>query len=206
VDIQWNNTPSSVTITCAVTVCGVTTNKMHMITLNAPVQPTITQIGILCPGVSATLDAGPGFGTYMWSNGMTSQTISISSPGVYTVTTTDGNNCSAIDSYEAFAVPGPVADISTADPLLYCIPPVGAPTVTLYALTNPNYTYQWYCNFSPVGTGNPFVHTVTNVAATFSYFVIVTDISTGCMKQSNTITVTQQVCSGGGGCNLIRTP
>ncbi len=199
VDIQWNNTPSSVTITCDVTLCGNTLQAMKVITLAAPVQPTITQIGILCPSVSAMLDAGPGFASYLWSNTMTSQTIAISGPGVYTVTTTDNNGCTAVDSYEAFNVPGPVADISTSDPLTLCIMPPSPASITLYALTNPNYSYQWYCNFSPVGTGNPFVHTNTNVAGTFSYFVVVTDNTTGCTKQSNTITVTQMVCTGGGG-------
>ncbi|MBK9105501.1 MAG: PKD domain-containing protein [Saprospiraceae bacterium] len=203
VDIQWNNTPSTVTITCDVTLCGITTPVTKVITLTAPVQPVITQSGILCPSVSATLNAGAGFTSYLWSNAMTTQTISISGAGVYTVTTTDANGCSAIDSYEAFNAPGPVASISTPDPLTLCITPPTPATVTLYALTNPNYTYQWYCNFSPVATGNPFVHNNTNVAGTFSYFVVVTDITTGCTQQSNTITVTQQVCiaGGGGGCN-----
>ncbi len=211
VNIQWNNTPTSVTITCAVTICGNTTNKSKVITLTAPLQPTITQIGILCPGVNATLDAGPGFTAYLWSNSLTTQTISISGAGVYSVTTTDSNGCTAVDSYEAFNVPGPVADITTPNPVVLCIMPVVQTTVTLYALTNPNYTYQWYCNFAPIasgmgGTGNPYVHTNTNVAGTFVYFVIVTDVTTGCMKQSNSITVTQQLCPGGGGPGCVPQP
>ncbi len=204
IDIQWNNTPStSVTITCAISLCGNITPVTKVITLTAPVQPTITQSGILCPSVSATLNAGPGFTAYLWSNGMTTQTITISNPGVYSVTTTDANGCTAVDSYEAFNVPGPTASISTPDPLVMCITPPAPATVTLYALTNPSYTYQWYCNNTPVATGNPFVHNNTNVAGTFAYFVIVTDNTTGCTKQSNTITVIQQVCTpgGGNGCN-----
>ena len=122
-------------------------------TSTAPVQPTITQIGILCPSVSAVLDAGtgPGFVSYLWSNAMTTQTISISGAGVYTVTTTDGNGCTAVDSYEAFNVPGPVASISTADPLTLCIMPPSPGTVTLYAQTNPNYTCLLYTS-----TGSSF--------------------------------------------------
>ncbi|MBK8830717.1 MAG: PKD domain-containing protein [Saprospiraceae bacterium] len=208
VDIQWNNTPSSVTITCDITLCGITTPVMKVITLTAPVQPTITQIGNLCPSVSAVLDAGtgPGFVSYLWSNAMTTQTISISGAGVYTVTTTDGNGCTAVDSYEAFNVPGPVASISTADPLTLCIMPPSPGTVTLYAQTNPNYTYMWYCNNTFVGTANPLVHTNNNAPGTFAYFVIVMDNSTGCTAQSNTITVTQQVCIPGGGGNCVPAP
>ncbi len=198
-DIQWNNTPSTVTITCDVTVCGITTPATKIITLAAPVQPTITQIGILCPNVSAMLDAGPGFVSYLWSTTQTTQMITISSPGVYTVTTTDSNGCTAVDSYEAFNVPGPVADITTPDPIVLCVMPVIQTTVTLYALTNPNYNYQWYCNNTTAGTGNPLVHTNNNTVGTFAYFVVVTDNVTGCTKQSNTITVIQQLCPPGGG-------
>ncbi len=206
VNIQWNNTPStSVTITCAVTLCGNTILVTKIIALTAPVQPTISQIGILCPSVSAMLDAGtgPGFVSYLWSNGMTSQMIPILGSGVYSVTTTDSNGCTAVDSYEAFNVPGPVASISTPDPLTLCINPPAPGTVTLYALTNPNYSYMWYCNNILSGTGNPFVHTNNNAPSTFAYFVIVMDNSTGCTAQSNTITVTQQTCipGGPGGCN-----
>ena len=109
----------------------------------------------------------------------------------------------AVDSYEAFNVPGPVASISTPDPLTLCINPPSPGAVTLYALTNPNYSYMWYCNNSLTATGNPFVHTNTNVPGSFAYYVIVLDNSTGCTAQSNTITVTQQACipGGPGGCN-----
>ncbi len=207
-NIQWNNTPASVTITVGVEVCGVVTNKTHVITLTAPIQPTITQIGILCPNVSAMLDAGGGFASYQWSTGPTTQMITISNAGTYTVTTTDANGCEGIDSYQAFEVPGPVADISTPNPVSLCIMPVVQTTVSLYALTNPNYTYQWYCNNTPVsvgmgGTGNPLVHTNNNAPGSFAYFVVVMDVTTGCTKQSNTITVTQQPCPpiGPGGCN-----
>lgn len=191
------------TITCDISLCGNITPVTKIITLTAPLQPVITQTGILCPSVNATLDAGPGFATYLWSNGMTTQLITISNPGVYTVTTTDGSGCEAIDSYEAFDVPGPVASISTPDPTTLCILPPAPGSVTLHALTSsPAYTYQWFCNNTFVGTGNPFVHNNTNAAATFPYYVIVTDPVTLCTAQSNTITVIQQVCipGGPGGC------
>jgi PKD repeat protein len=201
VNIQWNNTPTTVTIQCAVSLCGNTTNVMKMITLTAPIQPTIVQIGNLCPGVMATLDAGAGFVSYAWSTTQTTQTIQISNPGVYTVTTTDSNGCTAIDSYEAFNVPGPVASISTPSSTLLCITPNNPASITLYALTNANYIYTWYCNNNPVGSGNTFIHNNTGVAATFSYYIVVTDITTGCMATSLPILVTQAVCpSGPGGC------
>ncbi|MBK9982049.1 MAG: PKD domain-containing protein [Saprospiraceae bacterium] len=210
VNIQWNNTPASVTITCAVNVCGNITNKTKVITLTSAIIPTITQTGYLCPSVSATLTVSPAYSSYLWSNGMITQSISISNPGTYTVTVTDANGCTAVKSYEAFNVPGPLADITTPDPIVLCTNPVTQTTVTLYALTNPNYSYQWYCNFSPVagapGMANPFVHTNTGIPGTFVYFVIVMDNITGCTKQSNSITVTQLACIGGGGNGCMPQP
>jgi hypothetical protein len=40
-----------------------------------------------------TLDAGPGFNSYLWSTGSTQQTISVSAGGLYDVRVTDTNNC-----------------------------------------------------------------------------------------------------------------
>lgn len=39
----------------------------------------------LCAGNAVNLDAGPGFETYEWSNGATTQTINVSTPGAYSV-------------------------------------------------------------------------------------------------------------------------
>lgn len=50
-------------------------------------------------GQSATLDAGSGAGwTYLWSNGATSQSITVSTAGTYAVTVTNGDGCTASDA------------------------------------------------------------------------------------------------------------
>jgi hypothetical protein len=55
-----------------------------------------------------TLDAGPGFTSYLWQDGSEDQTFTISEPGigVYAVTVTDANGCSVYDETEVMlAVP-----------------------------------------------------------------------------------------------------
>lgn len=43
----------------------------------------------ICPGNSKVLDAGPGRTSYAWSTGETTQTITVSTPGTYSVTVDD---------------------------------------------------------------------------------------------------------------------
>jgi hypothetical protein len=46
-----------------------------------------------CENDNTTLDAGGGYATYNWSNGMTSQAITVNSPGTYSLTVSDGGGC-----------------------------------------------------------------------------------------------------------------
>ena len=56
--------------------------------------PTVNISDItVCPGSSATLDAGNIGATYLWSTGATTQTISVNQLGTYNVTVTNSNGC-----------------------------------------------------------------------------------------------------------------
>ncbi|WP_326982885.1 choice-of-anchor L domain-containing protein [Chryseobacterium sp. MYb264] len=63
-------------------------------TITIEVVPAITSDlkgGMICEGDQITLDAGTGPNhTYLWNTGDTSQTITVSTPGAYTVTVTNG--------------------------------------------------------------------------------------------------------------------
>ena len=208
ITVQWNNDPGSATLSLTVNLCNSSLTTTLPVSVNAALAPTITQTGILCPGVPAILNAGPGYANYAWSSGPSGpafQTITITTGGIYTVTVTDGSGCTATDSYQAIALAGPVADISTGDFTTLCINPPNSLTVTINAQTNPNYSFMWYCNgilqVLPA-TQAFFTHTNTNAPGTFSYNVVVTD-NNGCKDTSNVIIVTQVVCMGNGmgGCN-----
>ncbi|HEX5002078.1 MAG TPA: PKD domain-containing protein [Bacteroidia bacterium] len=51
-----------------------------------------------CGGTPFTLDAGAGQTSYLWSDGSANQTLDILIAGLYTVTVTDANGCTAADS------------------------------------------------------------------------------------------------------------
>jgi gliding motility-associated-like protein len=56
-----------------------------------PLPPFEVQSVVVCPGESATLDAGGGFSSYLWSTGATTQAITVSNPASYSVTVTFAN-------------------------------------------------------------------------------------------------------------------
>ncbi|HAO08276.1 MAG TPA: hypothetical protein DCQ50_15130, partial [Chryseobacterium sp.] len=53
-----------------------------------------------CKGKTVTLDAGSGFSSYLWSNGATTQTITVSAPGNYSVTVTNSFGCQSTDNIQ----------------------------------------------------------------------------------------------------------
>lgn len=194
--VQWNNVAGIATLSLTVELCNASLTNSISVTVNAPVQPVITQIGNLCPGVPAILDAGAGFTDYLWSTLATTQTISITTGGNYIVTTTDNNGCTAIGTFLATALPGPVASVTPPGTSIICIVPPNPASITLFAQNGPGYSFSWFCNGIPQGLPpgqDNLVHANTNVPASFSYWVVVTDAN-GCMNTSNTVLVVQDSC------------
>ncbi len=191
--IQWgNNAPQTVTVTVVVNVCGLTLPKSTTISLNAAPNPTVTQTGNLCAGGSSMLTATGG-GTYNWSGPSGFTSVAASPPiflaGLYQVTVTNANGCTASSQKNVQYVGGPTANITTLDNLGYCI---GGPayTVTMCALGNAGYTYAW-------NVGGP-----TTQCRTFSspgvYAVTVTDAN-NCTAISNLLVIHEDTCIGGPG-------
>jgi hypothetical protein len=118
----------------------------------------------LCSGQSITLTATAGT-SFLWSNGATTQSISVDQPGAYTCSVT--NHCGTGTS-EPFLVNEvtPVAPILTGDTV--CIS--GSMTLTAEASGN----VAWYDESGMlVGTGNTF--TTPDLTATATYYVVNTD-------------------------------
>lgn len=63
----------------------------------------------------ALADAGPGYSTYQWSTGATTQTISVTSPGQYWVTVTNDQGCQRTDTIGAYVLVGGKTDTVACD-------------------------------------------------------------------------------------------
>ncbi|MBN1447114.1 MAG: hypothetical protein JXA28_04230 [Bacteroidetes bacterium] len=72
----------------------------------------------LCPGETATLDAGSGYTAYQWSTGAQSRTITVHASGPYTVDVTTARGCVLSDTVTLHTWPRP--DITIDGPATVC--------------------------------------------------------------------------------------
>ncbi len=144
-----------------------------------------------CAGGSITLDAGNTGSTYLWSNGSTSQSITVSTSGNYSVVVTDANGCSATDDVNVTVHPNPTVDLGMDQETC------AGGSITLDA-GNTGSTYLWNTGAS--------TQSIT-VSASGNYSVFVTDAN-GC-SATDDVNVTvhpnptvdlgmdQETCAGG---------
>ncbi|MBK7149285.1 MAG: T9SS type A sorting domain-containing protein [Bacteroidetes bacterium] len=158
----------SVTVTDANTCSGsgsasVTINANPVVNLGGP----YTQ----CGG-SVTLDAGNAGSSYVWSGSETTQTVTASSTGSYSVTVTDANTCTGSGSASVTINDNPVVNLG--GPYTQC-----GGSVTLDA-GNAGSSYAW--------SGSETTQTVT-ASSTGSYSVTVTDANTCTGSGSASVTI-----------------
>ncbi len=141
-----------------------------------------------CQGNNVTLTASPG-NTWLWSNGASSQSITVSTTNNYSVTVTNSNGCSSSSQATAIAVsPNPQVSI-TAFPFRNLYPGL---TTTLTASVTPagNYTFAWYKNGIAIPASSGSTLTGVNIYDLGNYTVSVTN-RTGlpCSNLSNALAI-----------------
>ena len=130
----------SVTVTnsnsCSATSAATTVwvNALPMATISAGGATTF------CAGGSVTLTASAG-SSYSWSTGATTQSISATESGDYTVAVTNANSCSAISAATTVTVNG--SGITTPPIAQTICPSIGASATLSVVSANPSATYQW---------------------------------------------------------------
>ena len=146
-----------------------------MVTVNALPTSTIAASGPLtfCQGNSVVLTASAG-SSWTWSNGATTQSITVNSAGNYTVTVRNAAGCTAISSATAISVsPSPQVSISAA-PYTALFP--GLKTTLSANVTPPGtYTYAWFRNGVAVPGATSATLTDIDLSKIGSYTVTVTN-------------------------------
>jgi hypothetical protein len=192
---QWNtggtgaaiNVTNAGTYTVTVTNAqGCTATAQATVTIQNNLTPSITGTPSFCQGSNSVLNAGAGFASYLWSTTATSQTITVNSPGTYTVTVSSASGCTGTASINITVSPLPTASISGNNALC-------AGDATTLTATGGG-TYLWND-----GSTSPSI----NVAPTGSsvYAVTVTNAQGCTATASRTVTVnpTPPVNVNGGG-------
>jgi uncharacterized protein YjdB/PKD repeat protein len=102
VSYKWNSTSvnSSLSVTTGGTYsltatddAGCITSDVIIITENALPTVSLGATDSICPSSPKILNAGTGLTSYLWSTGASTQTITVSATGIYSVTVTDANSC-----------------------------------------------------------------------------------------------------------------
>lgn len=164
------------TYTCKVTACGIETYASITIS-SATVLSQITGDSIFCEDSTLILSGLPGLASYLWMPGsLTTQTISVSSTGTYTLSVSDTNGCTAISdtfSVQEIIVPAQI----TASAFGFCY----GDSVLLTANAGLS-SYIW----SPTGDTTQ----TSTVFSSGTYAVTLTD-SNGCPGIASPVTITQ---------------
>lgn len=121
----WSNgqSGSSTTVTATgtytVTVTsanGCTGTDSEVVSPGTLASTSITGPASVCPNSTINLTATGSFQSYAWSSGQSSSSISVSTPGTYTVTVTNSDGCTGTASQTVGTAPLPSVSFSVADP------------------------------------------------------------------------------------------
>jgi len=158
-----------------------TATATFAITEPAVLSSTIAQTQASCGSsngsATVTPSGGTGAYTYLWNNNQTAQNATGLNAGSYTVTITDNNGCTQINTISITQLTAFTASVTAA--AILCNGGTTTATATATGATSP-FTYVW--------NNNQSTQNATGLTAG-SYTVIITD-NLGCV-QTNTVAITQ---------------
>lgn len=139
--------------------CESSTRTAVTLTINAAPAPVITASGPLtfCTGGSVILTATAG-NSYLWSNGLSTQSITVTSGGSYTVSVDQGSGCVGNSASVVVTVnPLPAISISAGGPTTFC----QGNSVTLTATAGNSYLWSNGASTQSITVANAGSYTVT---------------------------------------------
>ncbi|MFN5983521.1 MAG: FG-GAP-like repeat-containing protein, partial [Fluviicola sp.] len=170
-------------VTYSVPGCPSVNSNTVNVTIGNLATPTITPSGTVnfCSGGSVTLtSSSPNFN--VWSNGSTSQSITVSTAGTYTLHLDDGTCSSGNTSVIVNEITNPSATITLSGATTFCT----GGSVILTANSGAGLSYQWQLNGSNISGETSLTYSANS---TGNYSVVVTN-SNGCSTTSSNLSVT----------------
>jgi hypothetical protein len=168
VQVNWTGS-GTLSVTKSFIWCPMTYTASLTFTQNTIPAPNLGPNGTFCQGSGFTLNAGPGQ-TYAWSTGATTQTITPTASGTYTVTVSNGPGCTGTSSVTLTMLSAPSNPTISASPISAC---QGTPVTLSAGIWT---AYLW-------STGATTASITVTTSGTYS--VTVTDVN-GC-QASGTI-------------------
>lgn len=174
------------TKTVVLNINGGAETSTQTVTINSlPPAPTITSSGTttFCQGNSVTLTSSA-IGGNTWSTAQTTNSITVTNAGTYSVTYTDGNGCAASSAPITTIVnPNPIIGLGTVNNPTACATATG----TIQITGTGTGTISWTGSSSGSVNGVTLPYTATGFAAGF-YNVIYTN-GNGCSSASQSASV-----------------
>jgi hypothetical protein len=148
------------TVSCVTS--STATSQNIIVTVHPLPAPSITGAAAFCTGDSAVLDAGAGYASYLWSNSATTQTITVTSSGSFSVEVSDGtcSGTSATVSVTTLAAPGQPGNFTASSANVHT-----GESAVVYTIPNvAGVTYSW----SYSGTGVTINGSSNSITVNFS--------------------------------------
>lgn len=163
------------TYSCQITLCDITTTATIEV-LASEVEAVISPLGVLCKDSFMLIVGSDSMHTYSWSHtGNVNDTVLVSEPGTYYLTTTDTNGCEAISDPLVVGIDQDSTIISITGYPVLC----EGDTMELFGNSNMIY-YRW-------STGDT---TSSTLVIDDGLYVLTTKDSNGCRGVSEPIKIT----------------
>lgn len=153
--------------------CAGSNRTAVRLTINA-VPEVIDEIMQICPDSNLTLDAGMAGNDYLWNSGETSQSITVSSPGTFTVEITNPSGCSSVKTFEVEDVPNvEIAEIISEEGSVTIVPEFSGDF--LFSVDGINYQSSNFFEYLPGGIYKAYMKDLANcktVVKEFPHIVV----------------------------------
>ncbi len=157
--------------------------------------PVITGGNAFCENGNVTLNAGAGFGSYIWSNGAIVQNLFVDVAGIYTVTVSDNQGCSGSSSVSVTEVLPPSATVQTSASLCNTI--AGGSVINLFDLVTAGDMNGSWMDVNNSGASGQFTNLNFNgiVAGDYHFIYSTNSAMPPCPEEQYDVTITVIDCA-----------